>query len=118
VPLPNIAVGHLDPAGRLLHPHLIWLLADAVALTSKGRQGPKLLYRAVLDALTAGLLLVGADPNGRANALRVKNPLGPAWSNAILAGSGLAIAATNSHGCRRRSESRPMERRHGGAAAE
>ncbi|MFC7478616.1 replication initiation protein [Dankookia sp. GCM10030260] len=86
VPLPNIAVGHLDPTGRLLHPHLIWLLENAVVLTKKGRQAPKRLYQGVLNALNAALLPIGADPNGRANALHVKNPLCPAWSHAVLAG--------------------------------
>ncbi|MBL6081634.1 replication initiation protein [Belnapia sp. T18] len=92
VPLPNIAVGHLDTSGRFLRPHLIWLLEDAVAFTSKGREGPKRLYRAVLDALTAALLPIGADPGGRTNALRVKNPLCPAWSSTILSETPFALA--------------------------
>ena len=92
VPLPNIAVGHLDASGRLQRPHLIWLLEEAVTFTAKGRQGPKRLYRAVLNALTAALLPIGADPGGRTNVLRVKNPLCPAWSSAILAEAPFALA--------------------------
>ena len=68
VPLPNIVVGYLDQAGQLLNPHLIWLLEDAVVFTEQGRKGPMALWRATLDALTAALLPIGADPGGRANA--------------------------------------------------
>jgi hypothetical protein len=84
VPLPNLAVGYLDPAGRLLNPHLIWLIEHAVVLTGKGRRNPQKLWRAVLDGLTAGLLPIGADPGGRTNALRMKNPLSPLWDRRIL----------------------------------
>lgn len=84
VPLPNLAVGHLDPAGRLLNPHLIWLLEHAVVSTDKGRKAPQNLWQAVLNGLTAGLLPIGADPGGRANALRMKNPLSPLWDRRIL----------------------------------
>src|SRR3954447_21172387 len=82
---PNIVVGYLDQAGQLLNPHLIWLLEDAVVFTGQGRKGPMALWRATLDALTAALLPIGADPGGRANALRMKNPLSPEWDHKILA---------------------------------
>lgn len=85
VPLPNLAVGYLDPAGRLLNPHLIWLLEHPVAFTDRGGQGPRRLWQAVLDGLTAGLLPIGADPGGRSNALHMKNPLSPLWDYRILA---------------------------------
>ncbi|MCB4825358.1 replication initiation protein [Roseicella aerolata] len=85
VPLPNLAVGYLDPAGRLLNPHLIWLLEHPVAFTDKGGREPRRLWQAVLDGLTAGLLPIGADPGGRSNALHMKNPLSPLWDHGILA---------------------------------
>ena len=85
VPAPNLVVGYLDPAGRLLNPHLIWLLEQAVVLTGQGRGEPQRLWRMVLDGLTAGLLPAGADPGGRSNVFRMKNPLCPAWDRCILA---------------------------------
>ena len=84
VPPPNLVVGHVDAAGRLLRPHLLWLLEAAVAFTGKGRPAPQKLWQAVLDGLTAALLPLGADPGGRANALHMKNPLCPAWHRQVM----------------------------------
>ena len=85
VSLPNFVVGHVDGAGRLLNPHLLWLIGDSVVFTHKGRTAPQALWKAVLRGLTAGLLPVGADPGGIANPLRVKNPLSPLWHSRVLA---------------------------------
>jgi hypothetical protein len=83
--LPNFVVGHVDRAGRLLNPHLIWLIGDSVVFTHKGKTAPQALWKAVLRGLTARLLPVGADPGGLANPLRVKNPLSPLWHCSLLA---------------------------------
>jgi hypothetical protein len=73
VSLPNFVIGHVDRAGRLLNPHLIWLIGDSVVFTHRGKPAHQALWKAVLRGLTARLLPVGADPGGIANPLRVKN---------------------------------------------
>lgn len=85
VPLPNLAVGHVDGRGHLLSPHLIWLIADSVPFTARGQRAQQDLWQAVLRGLTAALLPLGADPGGTSNPLRVKNPLSPLWHRAVLA---------------------------------
>ncbi len=83
VPLPNIAVGFQDAEGTVLHPHLLWLLRDGVAWTECcGRRG---LLNAVLGDMTAALAPHGADAGGLSNAMRVKNPLSPLWSQRVVA---------------------------------
>ena len=98
VPLPNLVVGYIDPAGRLLHPHLIWLLDQSVAFTGKSLQAPQKLWAAVLRGLTAALLPIGADPGGLANARRVKNPLSPEWDCTVLAPAPYSLAPDTREG--------------------
>jgi hypothetical protein len=85
VPLPNIAVGHMDPAGQIVHPHLFWLLESSVAFSEKGRAAPKTLFSLALEALTAALMPIGADPGGLSNPHRHKNPLSPLWDRRVFA---------------------------------
>ena len=84
-PLPNLAVGYVDPNGRVHRPHLLWLIKAPVPFTPKGRKAHQSLLIAVLKALTIVLLPVGADPGGLANPHRHKNPLSPLWFHRILA---------------------------------
>lgn len=85
VPAPNIVVGHQAPDGRILRPHLIWLIHNPVAFTDKARTAPRRLFLAVLNALTAELLPLGADVGALSNACRHKNPLSPLWDRHIIA---------------------------------
>ncbi len=85
VPAPNIAVGHQAPDGRILRPHLIWLIQNPVAFTDKARPAPWRLFLAVLNALTAELLPLGADVGALSNACRHKNPVSPLWDRHIIA---------------------------------
>ena len=85
LPLPNIAVGYVDPLGRAHNPHLIWILEHSVAFTTNARNPPKRLFTDVLRRITAALLPYGADPGGLTNALKTKNPLSPLWDRVILA---------------------------------
>jgi hypothetical protein len=86
VPLPNVAVGYQDRHGRVLNPHLIWILAASVPMTEgdlcRRFRG---LYFAVSRGLISALLPYGADPGGLLNAHRVKNPLSPLWDRRIYA---------------------------------
>ncbi|MBV8576304.1 MAG: replication initiation protein [Acetobacteraceae bacterium] len=90
LPLPNIMVGYVDPDGRFRNPHLFWLLAESVPMTSRAPRFAR-LYRGVLSGLTAAFIPVGADPGGAANAHRVKNPVSPFWGRAILAPEPFAL---------------------------
>ena len=85
IPLPNVAVGHQDAQGRILNPHLIWMLSASVAFTASGSRKARSLFSGVLRGLTAALLPHGADPGGILNAMRVKNPLSPLWSRRVFA---------------------------------
>ena len=84
IPLPNVAVGHVDKSGQVFNPHLIWIIANSVAFTPKARQSPQRLFLGVQRGLTAALAPHGADPGGLSNALHMKNPLSPVWGRAIL----------------------------------
>ena len=83
IPLPNIAVGWMDANGAVCHPHLVWLLRDSVAFAGRARF--KALFEIVLRGLTSALVSAGADPAGRLNAMRLKNPLSPEWQHKIFA---------------------------------
>lgn len=74
-PDPNIIVGTHSPEGRIVRPHLYYILEDSVCWTERGRQGPKDLFRAAQRALTRKLAHIGADANAHSNPLRGKNPL-------------------------------------------
>lgn len=93
VPLPNVAVGYQDATGRVHRPHLIWLLDGGVPFKGRARQAPQFLFAAVLAALTAELLLIGADPGGLANLHRHKNPVSPLWDRQIMAEAPYALSA-------------------------
>jgi hypothetical protein len=84
IPLPNVAVGHVDKSGRVLNPHLIWIIANSVAFTPKARKLPQRRFLGVQRGLTAALAPHGADPGGLSNALHMKNPLSPVWGRAIF----------------------------------
>ena len=85
VPPPNVAVGHVDAAGRVWRPHLIWILAESVVFTNKGSRRPQAAWWNALHGLTAALLPLGADPGGRSNAHRHKNPVSPLWARWVMA---------------------------------
>lgn len=91
IPAPNIVVGH-DGEGGLRHPHLIWLLSDAVWFGEGGGLRHQGLWRRVLDGLTAACLILGADPGGTFNPMRMKCPLSPAWSWSVLADEPYSLA--------------------------
>ncbi|MGX9967094.1 replication initiation protein [Roseomonas sp. F4] len=93
VPLPNIVVGFELADGRVVNPHLIWLIDAAVPHTAKGMMPHKALFASVLRSLTAELLDVGADPGGLANSARHKNPLSPLWDRRIMAAEPYSLAA-------------------------
>jgi hypothetical protein len=85
VPPPNLVVGWTDVSGRLVRPHLLWLLHNSVPLEGKGYSRFRGLYQGVLRGLTHALLSVGAHPAALLNAHRHKNPLCPLWDRQILA---------------------------------
>lgn len=84
VPLPNLVIAFIMPDGRVVNPHLIWLIAKAVPHTAKGQLKHQALFASVLRSLTAELLAIGADPGGLSNPARHKNPLSPLWDRAIM----------------------------------
>lgn len=85
VPQPNLVVGYIDRKGQLHNPHLLWIIDHSVPFVGKGRFEFMGLYIAVLRALNAALLPIGADPRGLLNANRHKNPLSPLWDRAVIA---------------------------------
>jgi hypothetical protein len=86
IPLPNIAVGYQDGCGRVLSPHLIWMLAASVPMANNDLcKRFRCLYHGVARGLVKALLPHGADPGGLLNAHRVKNPLSPLWDRRVLA---------------------------------
>jgi hypothetical protein len=84
-PLPNLAVGYVDPNGRVHRPHLLWLIKAPVPFTPKGRKPHQSLLVGVLKALTVALAPIGSDPGGLTNPHRHKNPLSPLWFHRIFA---------------------------------
>ena len=97
IPLPNIAVGYADQAGKVWNPHLVWLLADSVTFCGRGRRAPRRLYQGVLRGLTAALMPWGADPGGISNALRLKNPLCPTWNRQVFAEEPYSLEQLRAH---------------------
>ncbi len=86
IPAPNLVVGYQDERGRVLSPHLIWLLAASVPMSDnalcKRFRG---LYHGVARGLVKALLPYGADVGGLLNAHRVKNPVSPLWDRRVVA---------------------------------
>lgn len=91
--LPNIVVGFELADGRVVNPHLLWLIDAAVPHTARGRVPHQALFAAILRSLTAELLELGADPGGLVNAGRHKNPLSPLWDRQIMAPEPYSLAA-------------------------
>ncbi|WP_155957772.1 replication initiation protein [Fodinicurvata sediminis] len=83
IPHPNIIVGYVDRDGRMMHPHLLYMLHDPVAFCGKAKSEFKALWHKVSRGLTHALAPVGADSGGLSNPLRTKNPLCPAWTRRI-----------------------------------
>ncbi len=91
VPAPNIAVGYVDETGQVWRPHLLWILAESVCFTAKGRWRPQSAWKNALRGLTAALLPIGADPGGIANPHRHKNPVSPLWDRQVFAAAPYAL---------------------------
>ncbi len=84
--LPHLVVGDELSDGRIVRPHFIWLLPEKsrIRFDSKAFPAPQRLYHAVARALTAATRPVGSDLGGLSNPMRVKNPLCPHWTTAIM----------------------------------
>jgi hypothetical protein len=82
---PNLIVYASDAKGRIIRPHLYWLLEHSVCFTAKGSAASKKLFQAIHRGLVAKLVDLGADPGGLSNTLKGKNPLSPHWTTEVLA---------------------------------
>ena len=82
---PNLIVYATDAKGRIVRPHLYWILENSVCFTEKGSVASKKLFQAIHRGLVAKLVDLGADPGGLSNTLKGKNPLSPHWTTEVLA---------------------------------
>ena len=82
---PNVAVGYVDSLGRVINPHLLWIIEHSVAFIGSTRTPQQRLFDGVLRGLTAALIPLGADTGGLSNPLRMKNPVSPLWDREIFA---------------------------------
>jgi hypothetical protein len=83
--MPNFAVAHVSVTGKVIRPHLVWLIENSVCFTVKGRAAPKTLFLQVEKGLCAALVELGADPGGLSNSGRLKNPVSPFWHTEVIA---------------------------------
>ena len=82
---PNMAVRYVDALGRVINPHLLWIIERSVAFIGSTRTPQQRLFNGVLRGLTAALIPLGADAGGLSNPLRMKNPVCPLWDRQIFA---------------------------------
>ena len=93
---PNFIVGHVNKhTGRLVHPHLIWLLRDPVCFTDNGRLKCRRYYVRTLRNLTMALKSLGADEGAMSNCTRIKNPLSPQWTTADACDTAYSLVELN-----------------------
>lgn len=86
LPLPHIAVAHVDDAGRVHNPHLAWFLPknQGIRTDVQAFLPPQKLYKAVQRGICNEMLSMGADPGGLINFGRMKNPLSPLWKVCVM----------------------------------
>jgi hypothetical protein len=86
LPLPHLAVAHVDDQGAVHNPHVLWFLPKnmGVRTDAKAFDKPQKLYKAVMRGLCNELMPLGADPGALTNACRVKNPLSPLWKICVM----------------------------------
>lgn len=76
--LPNFIVGIRTDDGRLIRPHLIWLLPIDMGVLNVGNKFLR-KFKAVYYGLCRALADLGADPQAPATSQLVKNPLSPLY---------------------------------------
>ena len=76
--LPNFVVGIRTDDGRLIRPHLIWLLPIDMGVLNVGNKFLR-KFKAVYYGLCRALADLGADPQAPATSQLVKNPLSPLY---------------------------------------
>lgn len=86
IPMPHIGCAYERPNGQVVRPHLIWLLpiGNGIRRGKGAKAQPQALLKAVRRGIVEKLLPLGADAGALSNPMRVKNPLSPFWSVAIL----------------------------------
>lgn len=77
--LPNFIVGIKTPDGRLVRPHLIWLLPVNMGVLNRDGTKPLKKFKSVYYGLCRALADLGADPEAPATSQLVKNPLSPLY---------------------------------------
>ena len=85
---PHLVVARRSDDRRVESPHVLWMLpADGQVWAElddpRCRARPVRLWHAILRGITDRLTEVGADIGGVQNALRIKNPLSPHWTNFV-----------------------------------
>ena len=76
--LPNFIVGIKTANGRLIRPHLIWLLPIDMGVLNVDNKHLR-LFKSVYYGLCHALADLGADPQAPATSQLVKNPLSPLY---------------------------------------
>lgn len=76
--LPNFIVGIRTEDGRLIRPHLIWLLPPDQGVLNVDNKHLR-LFKSVYYGLCHALADLGADPQAPATSQLVKNPLSPLY---------------------------------------
>lgn len=76
--LPNLIVGIKTTSGRLIRPHLIWLLPIDRGVLNVDNKHLR-LFKSVYYGLCHALADLGADPQAPATSQLVKNPLSPLY---------------------------------------
>ncbi|MBB3965746.1 hypothetical protein [Rhizobium metallidurans] len=81
--LPNFIVGIKTDDGRLIRPHLIWLLPIDMGVLNVDNKHLR-LFKAVYYGLCHALADLGADPQAPATSQLTKNPLSPLYHTECL----------------------------------
>ena len=77
--LPNFVVGIRTEDGRLIRPHLIWLLPINRGVLNREGTKPLKKFKSVYYGLCRALADLGADPQAPATSQLTKNPLSPLY---------------------------------------